>query len=194
MAVNYEDLKMEVENILNMYPNLLNEIKDKTAYCDYSKDKGIVNNKSGSSILVRENGDTVIASSLISQVKSTSDGHAIEQTIESITEAVRRRLNVDEIIINDHKLNPALYELTDMKTMYGDKNQAIGDLTLCTTVLVKAWEPTLKKWVLIRRPARTYAFSPILNLASTPEELSINDDISNEILNASPGGRKNEES
>lgn len=194
MSLSYEELKMEVENILNIYPNLLNEIKDKVKYCDNVVDKGIVNSKNGSSVLIRENGDISTASSLLSQYRNTSDGHTIEQTIESITEAVRRRLSVDEIVINDHKLNPALYELSDMKVLFGDKTQAIGNLTLCTTVLVKAWEPTLKKWVLIRRPARTYAFSPVINLANTPENLCINDDISNEILSTSPGGRKNEKS
>ena len=53
------------------------------------------------------------------------------------------------------------------------------------TVLVKAWEPTLKKWVLIRRLARMPIFSPKLNLADSPEELDIDTNISDEILKMS---------
>ena len=54
-----------------------------------------------------------------------------------------------------------------------------------SSVLVKAWEPTLKKWVLIRRLARMPLFSPILNLSDAPEELSIDTNISDEILKMS---------
>ena len=54
-----------------------------------------------------------------------------------------------------------------------------------STVLVKAWEPTLKKWVLIRRLARMPLFSTMLNLPDAPEDLSIDTNISDEILKMS---------
>ena len=41
------------------------------------------------------------------------------------------------------------------------------------TVLVKTWEPTLEKWVLIRRPIATTMFSSRLNIPSTPEQLEV---------------------
>ena len=82
-------------------------------------------------------------------------------------------------------MNPALYELSDMRKTNVNENTAIGNLTMFSTVLVKAWEPTLKKWVLIRRLARMPLFSTMLNLPDAPEDLSIDTNISDEILKMS---------
>lgn len=186
----YDSLKKEIEDVSNVHPDLLSEAKEVTSYIDDIGDKGIINKKNGSSVIVRENGDISISPSLSASQKYTASGYSIEQSIESNTITVRKRIEADEIIINNHKLNPALYELSDMRKLFGFPDVAIGGLTLNTTVLVKAWEPTLKKWVLIRRPARMPAFSPVLNLPNAPEEMDINTDIKNEILLASQGGKK----
>jgi hypothetical protein len=49
----------------------------------------------------------------------------------------------------------------------------IGNLLMNGTVLVKSWEPTLEKWVLIRRPISTAIFSNRLNVPNTPEQLGL---------------------
>jgi hypothetical protein len=170
--------------------DLLSQIKEHTSFTDNAVDKGIINKEKGSSIVIRANGDITISPSLMTQAKYTANGHAIEQSIESDTITVRKRIDANEIIINDHKLNPALYELSDMRQMFNLETSAIGNLTMGCTVLVKAWEPTLKKWVLIRRPARIPMFSPVLNLSDAPDQLDINSDISDEILKMSKGGKK----
>ena len=174
------DLEKFIKEVTTTYPNLLAEIKEIANYLDHENDKGIVNRESGSSVTVRANGDVNMASSIISQSKlNGQNGYEIDICIQSVLKAVRRSLDIDEIVINKHKLNPDLYELCDMRTV---GNNTIGNLTLNSTVLVKAWEPTLKKWVLIRRPARTQPFSPLLNLPDAPPNLDINTDISEEIL------------
>lgn len=189
MSVN-KMLNNEIKSVTDVYPDLLTEAKETTEYIDGVNDRGIINQNSGSSMVIRENGDISLASSLTSQYRLTAGGHAVEESIESHTRTIRKTVEADEIIINNHKLNPALYELSDMRAMFGFADIAVGNLTMNATVLVKAWEPTLQKWVLIRRPARIPLFSPVLNLPDAPENMDINSDISEEILKASQGGKK----
>lgn len=185
------DLNQEIADVTQVHPNLLSEAKDVTSQIDRTSDKGIINKDSGSSILARKDGSISLAAGLMSQYRlDPTNGQSVEHSIESNTIAVRKRLEVDEIVINEHKLNPALYELSDMKQIYGYPDTAIGNLTLFATVLVKAWEPTLKKWVLIRRLARMPAFSPILNLPDAPEPLDVDTNISSEILKITERGTK----
>lgn len=183
-------LKKEIADVTQVGTDLLSEAKEVASYSDNSVDRGIINKSNGSSILIRESGDITLSPNITTQQKYTANGHAIEQSIESETITVRKKLDADEVILNNHKLNPALYELTDMKVALDNNTVAIGNLTLNTTVLVKAWEPTLKKWVLIRRPARMPMFSPVLNLSNSPENMCISSDISEEILKMTKGGTK----
>ena len=177
MLKEFEDLS----TVSQIYSSLLNEIKSTTKYMNTLKTKGIVNPETGSSILIKDNGDTTTAASLLSQQKTLSNGKVGEESIESDTYTVRKNLIVDEITINKHKLNPDIYELSDMRKLFNNEEQAIGNLTFCTTVLVKAWEQNLKKWVLIRRPMRIPIFSPMLNLPDTPKNTDIKADIKSEI-------------
>ena len=186
----YSKLQKEIDSVSDVHPNLLSEAKERAEYMDDTNDKGIVNDSTGSSVLVRENGDITLTSSLMSQYKVTASGHTIEESMESHTRTVRKVIEADEIVINNHKLNPALYELSDMRNLFGYQDISIGNLTVNTTVLVKAWENTLQKWVLIRRPARIPLFSPVLNLPDCPENMNVDTDIKDEILKASQGGSK----
>ena len=49
------------------------------------------------------------------------------------------------------------------------------------TVLVKTWEPTLEKWVLIRRPISTAMFSNRLNIPTSPEQFELDLNITEDI-------------
>ena len=186
----YEELQKEFEDISNVHPDLLREIKERVSFTDDSADKGIVNPNSKASIVIRDKGDISLSSSIYAQQKYTANGHAIEQSMASVTETVRKTINANDIVVNNHKLNPALYELCDNRQFNQQSGTSIGNLTLSGTVLVKAWEPTLEKWVLIRRPIRLAPFSPTLNLANAMDQLNISSDISKTILNTSQGGKK----
>lgn len=156
--------------------NLIEEFKERSNNANKKNERGIVNDKTGSSIVLDKDGNITIAASKTVQYKMKySEGQATELSFQSNTITNRKNLQTDEIIINKHKLNPQLWELTDMKRLFGDPTSAIGDLTMCATVLVKTWEPTLEKWVLIRRPIRTQLFSNKLPLVDAPDDMNLKD-------------------
>lgn len=163
--------------------NIVDRLKERAENADRQKEVGFINSSTGSSMRMSEEGNVAIVGSKNVQYRmSYATGHASEISIESNTVTNRKNINADEITINTHKLNPQLYELTDMKQYLSDPTQAIGNLTMSGTVLVKAWEPTLKKWVLIRRTIRTPIFSNLLDIPKVPEEMGIEDNISEELI------------
>lgn len=162
--------------------NIVNILKERAEKALSSIESGFINEKTGSSFLLDRGGNVTVAASKTVQYKlQYASGHATEISLESNTITNRKNIVADEIIINKHKLNSQIYELTDMKRFLNDPTQAIGNLTMNGTVLVKAWEPNLKKWVLIRRPIRTALFSNMLNLPASPEGMDIEDNISDYI-------------
>jgi len=168
--------------ILDQPKDLLSQFKQYSEHLNRQVDRGIVNENTGSSIGIRDNGDTIIAASENAQYKLNHDsGTATEISYQSNTITNRKTITTDEIIINQRKLNPQIYELADMKQLFDDPNKAIGNLTMLGTVLVKAWEPNLGKYVLIRRQIRIPIFSQKLNVPDAPEYLGIDTSVAEEI-------------
>lgn len=165
-----------------MSNKLIDRLRERDEQPDRAYEKGIINPDTGASLMLGKTGNVTVASSHNVQYKlNYSSGLAREMSFQSDTITNRKRIKTDEIIINNHKLNPQIYELTDMKQLYHDPNYAIGNLTVNATVLVKAWEPNLEKWVLIRRPIRTPLFMNALDIARAPEDMAIDDNITSEI-------------
>lgn len=163
--------------------NIVDRLKERAENADRQKEKGFINDKTGTSIRMSEDGNVAIVGSKNVQYRmSYATGHASEISMESNTVTNRKNIKMDELIINTHKFNPQLYELTDMKQYLSDPTQAIGNLTMWGTVLVKAWEPNLEKWVLIRRPIRTPIFSNLLDIPKAPDEMGLSDNISDELI------------
>jgi hypothetical protein len=161
---------------------ILSEVQNKSKNLDRTSDCGIINSTSGSSVTLRDNGDIAMSASTYTQYKLQRDnGMATEVSLQSNTLTNRKNLFADEITINKHKLNPKLYELSDMRVSNISADSAIGNLTMSGTVLVRAWEPTLKKYVLMRRQIRMPIFSQLLNLADAPENLNLDTDISGDL-------------
>ena len=162
--------------------NVVPELQEKTENPNRETDRGVVNENTKSSMMLGDNGDFVVAANKNVQYKlHASNGQSTEISYSSNTITNRKNIKVDDILLNRHKLNPQLWELTDMKKYLNDPTSGIGNLTMCATVLVKAWEPYLQKWVLIRRPMRTPIFSNLLNDTAAPSDMALNDNISNEI-------------
>lgn len=158
---------------------LIAKLKERSELPDRTVDKGIVNPETGSSVILNSMGNVTIASSNNVQYKlNYASGQAREVSLESRTITNRKTIKTDEIVINNHKLNPQIYDLTDMKELYADPNLAIGNFTVNGTVLVKTWEPTLERWVLIRRPMRTPLFMNSLPIPKSPLAMMIDDSIS----------------
>lgn len=181
MADKEKDKKVFIEEDYGLkFKPLLNKIKERARRVTRRKEKGIVNRKSGSSMAIREDGNVNVVSNKNTQYKLKSDGKTAEAAHLSETIANRRKITADDVIINNHKLNPKLYEFTDFKSVYNDKNKVVGNLNMFGTVLVKAWEPTLEKYVLIRRLASMPIFSPELNTPEIHPDLSIESDLEKE--------------
>lgn len=159
----------------------LSDLENKAKNLNRMTEKGLINKSIGSSAIVRDNGQINLTASTSSQYKLNPNGQSIEQTLESNTISVRKNFSVNELIINNHKLNPDLYELTDFKTrdILPGQDVIIGNLCVYGSVLVKAWEPNLKRYVLIRRPVRIPMFSNKLNTPSINSGLNINDPLKN---------------
>ena len=156
------------------------DVKEKSKYLDRTKDKWILN-ENGSGIAVDDEGNVNISSSEYSQLKLGANGVSSEVTLQSNTITNTKNLRLDNLTINRHRMNPALWELTDFKKINGSNAKVIGNLTMTGTVLVKAWEPTLKKYVLIRRPVRTPICSTTLNVPDVPDLLSISSGIGKDL-------------
>ena len=97
-------------------------------------------------------------------------GVATEISLQSNTITVQKDVVAKDISVNFHKLNSQLYELTNMKQVM---DTSIGNLTMMGTVLVKTYEPTLKKWVLMRRQVRMPVFSNLLDSAVVDDRLDL---------------------
>jgi hypothetical protein len=140
-------------------------------------EKGLINEKSGSSLALRENGQTNLSAGKYAQYKMNPNGKVMENSLQSVTITNRKEFKIDEITVNEHKLNPRLYELADFRkiTLDTNKNAIVGNFCLNGSVLVKAWEPNLKRYMLIRRPARLPMFGPLLNVPEIPTALKVND-------------------
>lgn len=173
-----------------MIKNVVNIFKDEVKNSDRQKTRGMVNEKSKSSFLTKDNGDIILAANDTVQYKaSAANGSVTEVSYTSNTITNRKTIATDEIMVNRHKLNPQLWELTDMKEHLNDPTSAIGNLNMCATVLIKTWEPNLKKWVLIRRPMYTPVFSTFVNEVKSPKEMGLNDNISDELKQARETGK-----
>ncbi|MBP3197623.1 MAG: hypothetical protein J6N21_11535 [Butyrivibrio sp.] len=174
LVSNNLDVKFEPEE---PHENTIADIDRMQKNSNRSDDKCMINEKSGSSVRVRKNGQINLAAGKYAQYKISPEGRTVETAMESVSVTNRRRIMSEEVVINDHKLNPQLWELTDMKqvTLPGNQSGLVGNFCVYGTVLVKAWEPDLKRYMLIRRPCRMPMFSNQLNLPKIMPELGIND-------------------
>lgn len=129
---------------------------------------------------MRDNGDINTTASKLSQKKLSAGGISTDLSTQDVTITNTKKIFADEIVLNNHKFNNMLYEYTDLKQVHNNEHKLVTGLALETTVLTKSWEPDLGKYVMIRRPARFAMFSPELNLADVPENLSIDTGIEKE--------------
>ena len=167
--------------------NIVSDLKDRAENADRTKEKGIVNEKTGSSMILDKNGNINITASETVQYKMKhAEGQSTEMSLQSNTITNRKNLVTDEMIVNKHKFNNNFFEWTDYKEHEGDPTSAIGNLTVNTSLLVKTWEPTLGKWVLIRRPARMPLFSDMMPLPDTPEDMNLVDKNNISVTDISP--------
>lgn len=118
------------------------------------------------SVGIRHDGQTNLTAGHYSQIKLNPNGTVENFSLQNINKTNRFNVEADDIIINNHKLNNKLYELSDFKSIlqreYDTPNYVAGGLTMLGTILTKAWDNNLKRYVLIRRLINIPMFSPSL--------------------------------
>ena len=165
----------EIEFNTVLSGNKFINVIDKMNYLMRETEEGMRNLMTEASILLKEHGSINAVASEYSSSKITSDGHNVDTGYWKKDVFNTHEFVTDQIIVNKHKLNPYLYELTDFKKIETPVSGIVGNFCLDGTVLVKAWDTTLKKYVLIRRRLRTPMFFPQLNVPEIPDALNIID-------------------
>lgn len=175
-AADQERLKVTIEqDVPESFKPSLSHLQERAENLSRMSERGIVNEVSGASLVARDDGQVNLSSTEYTQYKLNPDGRAVEESLESVTVTNRKKITADEIIVNEHKLNPHLYELTNFKQVLHDPHNAVGNFCIWGTALVKAWEPSLKRYVMIRRQVRIPMFSPAINVPEIPTALKIAD-------------------
>lgn len=155
--------------------NLINQIRNRHKQIKVSGDKAFVNRDMDASISMKKDGSTNIVGGNYAQIKADSKSGLINEiSLQQSVSTVQYNLSANDITFNEHKFNNQLFELTDYKR-YG-KEDAMGGLTIPAYVMVKTWEPNLKKYVLIRRQIRVPMFSYLLNAPGAPDNFEVNED------------------
>lgn len=161
---------------LNFYDNRYTNIKNTTDYLSLDlRDKGLKSVTSLANISVKADGNINAAAGEYSSLKVAAEGSQTETGIHKRFIFNRCEFDINEVVINKHKLNPYLYELTDFKKITNPISGIVGNFCIDGTVMVKAWDSTLKKYVLIRRRIRTPMFFPRLDVPSIPSFLNVTD-------------------
>lgn len=151
--------------------NLFDVVQKKSNKIDPAKDISLYNKNSKLSVTYKADGSSSISNGFYAQYKNDSEsGVATEISLQSNTITVQKDIVAKDISINCHKFNSQMYELTNMKQVM---DTSIGNLTIMGTVLVKTYEPTLKKWVLMRRQVRMPMFSNLLDSAVVDDRLDL---------------------
>lgn len=162
--------------------DLMKNAESSTIQIDGAYDRGLQNRETGQSLIFREDGSMNLITGKYSQFKIDSETSTVTTaSLQNNEVSVQKDIITEDLAINKHKLNSQLYELTNFKKV--KDNMIVGGLTMMGTVLVKAWEPTLGKYVLIRRQMRTPVFSNVLDAYKLSEQLGVDINVSNDIAN-----------
>ena len=152
-------------------------------------DKGVIG-KDGATSIVKSSNVMVDSAGMYTQRIANGDvGNITDESLQHNIKTVRANISCSDLIVNNHKMNSYLYEITNMKKV---QDTAIGNFTVMGTVLVKTYDPNLEKWVLIRRQVRVPMFSNVLNPYAIDERLNIpiaGETIYNYKINKDDGGK-----
>lgn len=142
----------------------LEDIIDDVQRTKRSVEKSLVSGPG--SVAVRKDGQVNIAGGNYSQIKANPNGTVETIGLQSINKANRYKIDTDDFILNNHKLNNKIYELADYKVIleqeYPTTPKIAGGITMLGTVLTRAWDINLNRYVMIRRLVNMPLFSPSL--------------------------------
>lgn len=155
----------------------IQEIKDKANYAPRGSVQTLCSENG--SITLQDDGTISLAAGTVSHLALDPGGNLTTENVATSVKTNFVSVDADDIVINNHKLNQKLYELADFKKIkntYDGSTQIAGNLTMLGTVLVKAWEPNLQRYVLVRRQVNIPVFSPSVGGAAVHPGLNITPD------------------
>lgn len=178
MAAEEQKQKLQVD-IKSQAPSFqagIENLRRKAEYGNRQEDTTIVNSTGANASLRLQDHKINLAGSQDTGIK-VNEQQSNFQSFEEKHTTNRFNLDTYEIVINGHKLNPNLWEYTDMsefKDAYQTRH-AVGGFCLFGTVLCPSWDEQLGRYVLIRRLTRMPMFSPKLNVPEIMKQLNIED-------------------
>lgn len=86
------------------------QIQEAVKFIKRGHESGLINDTTQSSIVIRHNGQINLSSSRYAQYKVNPTGKTVEESLESLAVTNRRKVQTDDMVLNEHKLNPYLYE------------------------------------------------------------------------------------
>lgn len=147
-------------------------VNSNTVQATAGTDKGIIGTDGASDIIKGDNIKVTAAGMYTQRITNGDAGNITDESLQHNIKTVRANVSCSDLIVNNHKMNSYLYEITNMKKL---KGTAIGNFTVSGTVLVKTYDPNLGKWVLIRRQVRVPMFSNLLDPYNIDERLDVSD-------------------
>ena len=158
----------------SIFLSKLEDIKKDAYYRDREMEKTIKN--PFGSISVKKDGSVSASSGYMAYMQLSPDGIMSFSSPYNGTKTNIHSIDSGDYIFNNHKLNNKLYELADFKKVlngYSKTPSIAGGLTMLGTVLVRAWEPNLKRYVLVRRLINIPMFSPAVGGLETPPGIKV---------------------
>lgn len=148
------------ENFTNF---TIKEIKDYVNNPERGTESSVSSNGGKASVTTRLDGSVNLNAGVKSHMTLNAGGSIEEVSCYRKTDTNTYNIKADDIIINDHKLNNKLIELTDFREVLPNalngKPSIAGGLTMFGTILVRAWDHNLGRYVLIRRLVNMPMFS-----------------------------------
>lgn len=147
-------------------------VNSNTKQATAGTDRGLIG-KDGASTIIKSDNVMTNAYGLYAQRTTNGEaGNITDMSLQHNINTVRASVSCSDLIINQHKMNSYLYEITNMKNL---QNTAIGNFTVLGTVLVKTYDPNLEKHVLVRRQVRVPLFSNLLDPYTIDDRLAVPD-------------------
>lgn len=165
------------KQISDSYESNIQNIRDKAEYIPRGEHQAFFNEYGY--ISLKDNGSVSMSTNSVNHFEMDAGGSVSMTNIDTSIKTNSFELDTDDIIINNHKLNNKLYELADWKNVldtYDGTAKIAGGLTMLGTVLVRAWEPKLQRYVLVRRLINMPVFSPNIGSPEVHPGLKITPD------------------
>ena len=156
----------------------IKDIQDRANYAPRGSNQ-ILCSENGS-VALKDDGTISLAAGTISHLELDPGGNLTVENVDTSVKTNFFSVEADDIVVNNHKLNQKIYELADFKKVYNiydGTTHIAGNLAMLGTVLVKAWEPNLQRYVLVRRQINMPVFSPDIAGANVNPGLNITPDI-----------------